>query len=102
MDKVCTALKLRPHKIKLENSEEITIYSSIECKGIVGNDGRHYILDLLRTFPPDLNYNDYLTTSLFILFISLSLVILIKIIFFKMKIKMMRKLNENFVIDYVH
>lgn len=30
--------------------------SSVECKGIIGNDGRHYILDLLRTFPPDLNF----------------------------------------------
>ncbi len=30
--------------------------SSVECKGIVGNDGRHYILDLLRTFPPDVNF----------------------------------------------
>jgi protein TIF31 len=28
----------------------------VECKGIIGNDGRHYILDLLRTFPPDLNF----------------------------------------------
>jgi protein TIF31 len=25
-------------------------------QGIVGNDSRHYILDLLRTFPPDVNY----------------------------------------------
>ena len=24
--------------------------------GIIGNDGRHYILDLLRTFPPDVNF----------------------------------------------
>merc|ERR1711981_570286 len=22
----------------------------------IGNDGRHYILDLLRTFPPDVNF----------------------------------------------
>lgn len=28
----------------------------MECKGIIGNDGRHYILDLLRTFPPDVNF----------------------------------------------
>ena len=56
MDKVCTSLKLRPHKIKVENGEEITIYSSVECKGIIGNDGRNYVLDLLRIFPPDLNY----------------------------------------------
>ena len=26
------------------------------CSGIIGNDGRHYILDLLRTFPPDVNF----------------------------------------------
>ena len=37
-------------------NEEIELLSSIECKGIVGNDQRHYILDLLRTFPPDVNY----------------------------------------------
>ncbi|ESO91535.1 hypothetical protein LOTGIDRAFT_176782, partial [Lottia gigantea] len=36
--------------------EEIELFSSIECKGIIGNDQRHYILDLLRTFPPDANY----------------------------------------------
>lgn len=30
----------------------------MDCKGIVGNDNRTYILDLLRTFPPDLNYLD--------------------------------------------
>ena len=43
----------------------------MECKGIVGNDSRHYILDLLRTFPPDVNFlsldgkdgNDVVTLS---------------------------------------
>ena len=34
----------------------VELYSSVECKGIVGNDNRHYVLDLLRTFPPDANY----------------------------------------------
>ena len=28
----------------------------ISSIGIIGNDGRHYILDLLRTFPPDVNF----------------------------------------------
>merc|ERR1712127_131066 len=54
--KVCSQLKLRPHKIMLEDKEETVLYSCIECKGIVGNDSRHYVLDLLRMFPPDLNY----------------------------------------------
>jgi protein TIF31 len=56
LEKVCTHLKMRPHKIQVENNQEIMLYSSIECKGIVGNDSRHYVLDLLRMFPPDLNY----------------------------------------------
>lgn len=25
-------------------------------QGIIGNDSRHYILDLLRTFPPDVHF----------------------------------------------
>ena len=56
LEKVCSHLKMRPHKIKIEDKDEIVMYSSIECKGIVGNDSRHYVLDLLRMFPPDLNY----------------------------------------------
>ena len=56
LEKVCNSLKIRPHKIKLENYQELEMYSSIECKGIIGNDSRHYVLDLLRMFPPDLNY----------------------------------------------
>ena len=38
----------------------ITVQSFVinlfSLQGIVGNDGRHYVLDLLRTFPPDANY----------------------------------------------
>lgn len=45
-------LKIVPHKVVTEKGEEVEICSSVECKGIIGNDGRHYILDLLRTFPP--------------------------------------------------
>jgi protein TIF31 len=35
-----------------------TWYVTKTClfQGIVGNDSRHYVLDLLRTFPPDVNY----------------------------------------------
>ena len=49
-------LKILPHKVLNEKDEEVEICSSVECKGIIGNDGRHYILDLLRTFPPDVNF----------------------------------------------
>lgn len=49
-------LKILPHTVVNDKNEEIVLCSSVECKGIIGNDGRHYILDLLRTFPPDLNF----------------------------------------------
>merc|ERR1719348_1726389 len=43
-------------KVVNDKKEEVELCSSVECKGIIGNDGRHYILDLLRTFPPDVNF----------------------------------------------
>lgn len=49
-------MKILPHTVINDKSEEIVLCSSVECKGIIGNDGRHYILDLLRTFPPDVNF----------------------------------------------
>lgn len=49
-------LKILPHSVLNEKGEEVELCSSVECKGIIGNDGRHYILDLLRTFPPDVNF----------------------------------------------
>lgn len=54
--KTAAALKIHPHKVVNDKDESVELVSSIECKGIVGNDGRHYILDLLRTFPPDINF----------------------------------------------
>ncbi|WAR03982.1 CLU-like protein [Mya arenaria] len=56
LQKSATQLKIRPHKVLNEKGEEIELISSIECKGIVGNDQRHYVLDLLRTTPPDVNF----------------------------------------------
>lgn len=38
------------------NDTIVELCSGIETKGIFGNDGRAYILDLLRVFPPDLNF----------------------------------------------
>lgn len=56
LQKSASQLKIRSHKVLNDKEEEVELYSSIECKGIVGNDQRHYVLDLLRTFPPDVNY----------------------------------------------
>jgi len=56
LQKAGNQLKILPHKVVNDKGEEVELCSSVECKGIIGNDGRHYILDLLRTFPPDVNF----------------------------------------------
>ncbi|XP_073529201.1 clustered mitochondria protein homolog [Phyllobates terribilis] len=56
LQKACKPLQIMRHTVLNEKDEEVLLCSSVECKGIVGNDGRHYILDLLRTFPPDVNF----------------------------------------------
>lgn len=59
LNKAGQALKIVPHKVLSGEGEKevaVEICSSVECKGIIGNDSRHYILDLLRTFPPDPHY----------------------------------------------
>uniref|UniRef100_A0A183C8G4 Clu domain-containing protein n=1 Tax=Globodera pallida TaxID=36090 RepID=A0A183C8G4_GLOPA len=53
-------LKIEPHLVwngkEGDESKVVKLFSSYESKGIVGNDRRHYLMDLLRTFPPDVNF----------------------------------------------
>ncbi|XP_060521182.1 clustered mitochondria protein homolog [Cylas formicarius] len=56
LSKAGQQLKILPHHVINDKDEPVELCSSVECKGIIGNDGRHYILDLLRTFPPDVNF----------------------------------------------
>ncbi|XP_063061104.1 clustered mitochondria protein homolog isoform X2 [Engraulis encrasicolus] len=56
LEKTSRPLKVQRHSVLNEKEAPVELCSSVECKGIIGNDGRHYILDLLRTFPPDLNF----------------------------------------------
>lgn len=56
LNKAGQQLKILPHHVINDKGEIVELCSSVECKGIIGNDGRHYILDLLRTFPPDVNF----------------------------------------------
>ncbi|XP_018325241.1 clustered mitochondria protein homolog isoform X2 [Agrilus planipennis] len=56
LNKAGQQLKILPHHVLNDKDEPIQLCSSVECKGIIGNDQRHYILDLLRTFPPDVNF----------------------------------------------
>ena len=56
LQKAGNQLKILPHKVVRDQGEEVELCSSVEYKGIIGNDGCYYILDLLRTFPPDVNF----------------------------------------------
>ncbi|UMM24620.1 hypothetical protein L5515_004766 [Caenorhabditis briggsae] len=52
-------LKMLPHNVisvKDGVEQELKLFTSYEAKGIVGNDGRKYVLDLLRSMPPDVHY----------------------------------------------
>jgi len=56
LNKTTKKMHIIPHSIKDAKMESIKLESSIECKGILGNDKRHYILDLQKSFPPDVNF----------------------------------------------
>nr|XP_057943587.1 clustered mitochondria protein homolog [Doryrhamphus excisus] len=56
LEKASKPLRVQPHKVLDQDDTPVELYSGVETKGILGNDGRHYILDLLRTFPADLNF----------------------------------------------
>uniref|UniRef100_A0A3P8VL51 Clustered mitochondria homolog n=1 Tax=Cynoglossus semilaevis TaxID=244447 RepID=A0A3P8VL51_CYNSE len=56
LDKTSKSLRVQRHLVLDQNNVSVELCSAVETKGIVGNDGRCYILDLLRTFPPDLNF----------------------------------------------
>ncbi|OQV21690.1 Clustered mitochondria protein-like protein [Hypsibius exemplaris] len=47
---------LASHKIINHDEKELELSTSVELKGIIGNDKRYYILDLIRMFPPDIHF----------------------------------------------
>nr|CDJ96573.1 CRE-CLU-1 protein [Haemonchus contortus] len=50
-------LKLLPHEVVIDDQGNTAkLFTSYETKGIIGNDGRYYVLDLLRTMPPDVHF----------------------------------------------
>uniref|UniRef100_A0A3B4ZTG7 Clustered mitochondria protein homolog n=1 Tax=Stegastes partitus TaxID=144197 RepID=A0A3B4ZTG7_9TELE len=56
LDKTSKPLRVQRHQVLDHNNAPLDLCSGMETIGILGNDGRAYILDLLRTFPPDLNF----------------------------------------------
>ncbi|GJM86644.1 hypothetical protein PR202_ga02521 [Eleusine coracana subsp. coracana] len=49
-------LHLKEHVVLDGSGNPVKLAATVECKGIVGSDDRHYILDLMRVTPRDSNY----------------------------------------------
>ncbi|CAN4110411.1 unnamed protein product [Withania somnifera] len=53
---VAKLLHLKEHTVLDGSGNEFKLAAPVECKGIVGSDDRHYLLDLMRVTPRDANY----------------------------------------------
>ncbi|KAI4326198.1 hypothetical protein MLD38_031536 [Melastoma candidum] len=49
-------LHLKEHSVLDGSGNIVKLAGPVECKGIVGSDDRHYLLDLMRVTPRDANY----------------------------------------------
>lgn len=49
-------LHLKEHTVLDGSGNVIKLAAPVECKGIVGSDDRHYLLDLMRVTPRDANF----------------------------------------------
>ncbi|XP_023527346.1 clustered mitochondria protein-like isoform X2 [Cucurbita pepo subsp. pepo] len=49
-------LHLKEHSVLDASGNVFKLAAPVECKGIVGSDDRHYLLDLMRVTPRDANY----------------------------------------------
>ncbi|XP_077417265.1 clustered mitochondria protein homolog [Vanacampus margaritifer] len=50
------ALSLQRHVVLAPNGNRVPLFTSVDAQGLLGADGRFYILDVFRTFPADANY----------------------------------------------
>ncbi|KAF3773225.1 Clustered mitochondria protein, partial [Nymphaea thermarum] len=49
-------LHIKEHSVLDGSGNPIKLAAPVECKGIIGSDDRHYLLDLMRVTPRDANY----------------------------------------------
>lgn len=49
-------LSLQRHVVFGPNNRRVPLFSSVDTQGLLGADGRFYILDMFRTFPADANF----------------------------------------------
>ena len=55
--------KENPNFIPPSEKQQFKLPTSVETKGILGSDKRHYLIDLQRVLPPDINFMDETNTG---------------------------------------
>ncbi|XP_071338904.1 clustered mitochondria protein homolog [Trachinotus anak] len=50
------SLSLQRHVVMVQNSHQVPLFTSVDAQGLLGADGRFYILDVFRSFPADANF----------------------------------------------
>ncbi|KAL8349661.1 hypothetical protein RB598_005162 [Gaeumannomyces tritici] len=56
--KLSKALKVKPHAVWDKEGKRFDLEGSVETKGLVGTDGRKYVLDLYRITPLDIEWQE--------------------------------------------
>ncbi len=51
------ALSLQRHAVLGPNGHQLPLFTSVDAQGILGADGRYYLLDVYRTMPADANFH---------------------------------------------
>ncbi|KAG2225941.1 hypothetical protein INT45_006637 [Circinella minor] len=57
-NEIAKSLHLDEHTLIDANDEKVKLYTSLETKGLLGADGRRYMLDLYRLNPVDIEFQD--------------------------------------------
>lgn len=52
----CKPLSLQKNVVVKPDGYHVPLFTSIDVQGLLGADGRFYILDVFRTFPADANF----------------------------------------------
>uniref|UniRef100_A0A3Q4GD51 Clustered mitochondria protein homolog n=1 Tax=Neolamprologus brichardi TaxID=32507 RepID=A0A3Q4GD51_NEOBR len=50
------SLSLQRHVVLAPNGHQVPLFTSVDAQGLLGADGRFYLLDVLRSFPADANF----------------------------------------------
>lgn len=51
------ALALQRHSVLGQSGYQLPLFTSTDAKGLLGADGRYYVLDVFRTMPADANFH---------------------------------------------